>query len=155
MYSVVFLCVSRSYWILHGRDQRITDAAAATQTTLGEKNNYDEIAITSPLPWKIIPIMSCWEKWRGRFGIRSIISYLLLKGKTTPSINQPTNGTRTSMGSEKEENRIPFFSTVEMLFVQICVTHGVWKMAILGFHERCKFTLGATSSGPVKFVANA
>ena len=30
-------------------------------------------------------------------GIRSIIIYLLLKGQTKPSINQPTNGKRTSM----------------------------------------------------------
>ena len=29
----VFLCISRSSWILHGRDKTITDAAAATPTT--------------------------------------------------------------------------------------------------------------------------
>ena len=38
-------------------------------------------------------------KIEGRFGIPSIIIYLLLKGWTKPSINQPTNGERTSMPS--------------------------------------------------------
>ena len=62
-------------------------------STISNHYIYHYKAMINPF----ISKMSYWYRSRSRFGIPSIIIYLLYKGSTTSSINQPSIGKRASM----------------------------------------------------------